>query len=110
MRLTGFVVSLLLGLVITIAAQAEYWIDIDEFSAFDRDRTTYDPDDDVVVTYLSDIMDEGWVAVQCGTSTVWYENLETHQWGSPRIIAEEYEYDMRDALCALRNSLPYQDF
>ncbi|RJQ46793.1 MAG: hypothetical protein C4528_06315 [Gammaproteobacteria bacterium] len=102
---------LLLGLAAITTVRAENWIEFDDgWSAFDRDGATYDPSDDVVVAKVDDLLDVGWVAVQCSTSTVWYEDFKTNQWGPPLVMENGWEFALRDALCPMRNSLPYRDF
>lgn len=102
------IMFLLLGLAVMTPASAEDFVFFDDFSGFHRDKTTYDPADDVVITLMDDMdIGEVWIAVQCRTSMIWYEDFD--QWGTPRVV-NQYEYVIRDTLCALRSNLPYEDF
>ncbi|MCL4315748.1 MAG: hypothetical protein M1527_02620 [Gammaproteobacteria bacterium] len=102
------IMFLLLGLAVMTPASAEDFVYFDDFSGYYRDKTTYDPADDVVITLMDDMdIGEIWVAVQCRTSTIWYEDIA--QWGPPEAM-KDYEYVIRDTLCALRGNLPYEDF
>lgn len=96
----------LLSVAVTTAARAE-WIDVDEYLSYERDSATYDPADDVLAVFISDFMyDDFWMYFRCGSATTWYDSPAPGRWDALEI---EY-YPLRDALCAQRETLPFQDF
>ncbi len=98
---------MLANVAVAASARAE-WIDVDEDLAYLRESAAYDPADDVLGVYVLDFMDgtDFLLYFRCGSATTWFDEPAPGRWDALEI---EY-HPLRDALCAQRETLPFQDF